>query len=87
MPNEIHTIAGMSSELPTLPESRQELIDLLTRQASEIEQLTAKVRWFEEQFHLARHKRFGASSERTIKEQGKLFNGARHVRAAAIVDF
>lgn len=69
----------MPSDLPSLPESRQELIDLVSRQASEIEQLSAKVRWFEEQFHLARHKQFGASSERTVKEQGTLFNEAETI--------
>jgi transposase len=69
----------MPSDFPILPESRQELIDLVSRQASEIEQLSAKLRWFEEQFHLARHKRFGASSERTSKEQGILFNEAEAI--------
>ncbi len=69
----------MSSDLPALPESHQELVDLVHRQASEIEQLSAKLRWFEEQFHLARHKQFGASSERTVKAQGYLFNEAEVV--------
>ena len=62
-----------------LPESHQELIDIVRKQASQIEQLHEKVRWFEEQFHLARHKQYGASKERTIKQQGDLFNEAESI--------
>ncbi len=69
-------MARMSKDPQALPESREELVDLLNRQATRVEQLTAKVRWFEEQFHLTRHKQFGASSERSVKEQGELFNEA-----------
>ena len=54
-------------------------MDLVNQQATQIEQLEAKVRWFEEQFHLARHKQFGASSERSIKEQRRLFNEAEAI--------
>jgi hypothetical protein len=43
----------MTSDPQTLPESRQDLVDLVIQQSSRIEQLEAKVRWFEEQFHLA----------------------------------
>ncbi len=76
----------MSSRLPALPESHQELIDLIHRQASEIEQLVEKVRWFEEQFHLAQHKQFGASSERTVTQQTTLFNEAEVVAEAGPVE-
>ena len=72
----------MSSDPQTLPEDRQELADLVRKQAAEIEQLSAKVRWFEEQFHLARHKQFGTSSERSVKEQGELFNEAEVIAEA-----
>jgi transposase len=57
----------MFSSSSSLPDSQQELIDLVQKQASQIEQLEQKVRWFEEQFYLARHKQFGKSSERSIK--------------------
>jgi len=41
------------------------------------EELVAKVRWLEEQFHLARHRQFGASSERTpVEQRSLLFNEA-----------
>jgi transposase len=69
----------MSSSASPLPESRQELIEI-------IEKLEAKVRWFEEQFHLARHKQFGASSERSVKEQGNLFNEAEVIAEAGPVE-
>ncbi len=57
---------------------RQELAqkdDALARRAHEIEILTAKLSWFEEQLRLARHKRFGASSEKRAY-QAELFNEA-----------
>jgi len=39
-------------------------------------ELNARIKWFEEQLRLSRHKQFGASSERTIPEQINLFNEA-----------
>lgn len=47
--------------------------DALARSGHEIEILKAKLTWFEEQLRLARHKRFGASSEKH-PEQSELFN-------------
>jgi transposase len=76
----------MSSSSSVLPESRKELVGLVQRQASQIEQLEQKVRWFEEQFHLTRHKQFGASSERSVKEQRHLFNEAEAIAEAGPVE-
>ncbi len=76
----------MSSSASPLPESRKELEDLVQKQASQIEQLEQKVRWFEEQFHLTRHKQFGASSERSVKEQPNLFNEAEAIAEAGTVE-
>jgi transposase len=45
-------------------------------QEQQIAELTAKVRWFEEQFRLSQHRRFGRSSEQTNPEQLQLFNEA-----------
>src|SRR5690606_24914341 len=47
----------------------------LTQQNAE---LAAKLKWYEEQFRLAQHKRFGASSEQTHPDQMELnlFNEA-----------
>ena len=69
----------MSSSASNLPENRQELVNLVNQQATQIEQLEAKVRWFEEQFHLSQHKQFGASSEKNLKEQRNLFNEAETI--------
>jgi len=41
-----------------------------------IAELTAKVKWYEEQFRLAQQYRFGASSERSDPDQPRLFNEA-----------
>jgi transposase len=62
-----------------LPESRQELVKIIDSLTTTNEELEAKVRWFEEQFHLARHKQFGTSSERSVKEQRHLFNEAEAI--------
>jgi transposase len=79
-------MTAMSSSSPSLPESHQGLVDLINKQASQIEQLEQKVRWFEEQFHLARHKQFGVSSERCVKEQPNLFNEAEAIAEAGTVE-
>lgn len=76
----------MSSNASPLPESRQELVEIIDDLTTKNEQLEAKVRWFEEQFHLARHKQFGASSERSVKEQRNLFNEAEAISEAGFVD-
>jgi transposase len=76
----------MTSSLQTLPESREDLVDLVLQQSSKIEQLEAKVRWFEEQFHLARHRQYGASSERSVAAQGDLFNEAEAIAEAGPVE-
>jgi transposase len=47
-----------------------------TQLEQQVVELTSKVRWFEEQFRLNRHRQFGVSSERTIPEQSQLFNEA-----------
>jgi transposase len=77
---------GMPSEPAAFPETQQGLMDLVTQQSSRIEQLEAKVRWFEEQFHLSRHKLYGASSERSTTEQGELFNEAEVIAEAGPVE-
>jgi transposase len=76
----------MSSGSPAQQQSKEELLDLVNRQATTIEQLETKVRWFEEQFHLSRHKQFGASSERSVKEQRNLFNEAEVIAEAGPVE-
>jgi transposase len=76
----------MLSGSPAQQKSREELLDLVNRQATTIEQLETKVRWFEEQFHLSRHKQFGTSSERSVHPQGELFNEAETIAEAGAVE-
>jgi len=76
----------MSSSTASLPENRQELVEIIDSLTTRNEQLEAKVRWFEEQFHLARHKQFGASSERSVTEQCNLFNEAEAIAEAGPVE-
>ena len=65
----------------TLEELRQRYALLEQENArlrEQVAQLTAQVNWFMEQFKLARHRQFGASSERTVpgQEQLSFFNEA-----------
>lgn len=52
------------------------LEDTCKLQAQQIEELTAKLNWYEEQFKLSQQKRFGASSEQTNPDQLSIFNEA-----------
>lgn len=54
-------------------EKLQEENALLKQQVAD---LSAKLKWFEEQFRLSQHRQFGRSSEKTIPEQMSLFNEA-----------
>lgn len=53
-----------------------ELQNLYIKQEQQIAELSAKLKWYEEQFRLSQQKRFGASSEKTIPEQLNIFNEA-----------
>lgn len=52
------------------------LEDTIAIQAQQIEELTAKLNWYEEQFRLSQQRRFGASSEKTNSNQLSIFNEA-----------
>lgn len=58
---------------PMTIEELQRNNELLQQQVAE---LTAKLKWFEEQFRLNQHRQFGRSSEQTVPEQVNLFNEA-----------
>ncbi|MFS0667703.1 IS66 family transposase [Peribacillus frigoritolerans] len=64
-----------SSMKTTSSHQNQPTIESLQAQ---VEELTAKVRWYEEQFRLSQQKRFGTSSEKTTENQLalELFNEA-----------
>jgi transposase len=57
---------------PTIEELKQKT----AKQEQQIAELSAKLRWYEEQIHLAKHRRFAASSEQTHPDQLTLFNEA-----------
>jgi transposase len=57
-------------------DSNISLEDKCRIQQQEIEELTAKLKWYEEQFRLSKQKRFGASSEKTDSDQLSIFNEA-----------
>ena len=54
----------------TLSHSNQPTIESLQAQ---VEELTKKVRWYEEQFRLSQQKRFGTSSKTTPNNQLLLY--------------
>lgn len=59
-----------------IDENRQILLDKCALQEQQIEELSAKLKWYEEQFRLGQQQRFGASSEKTNLEQLSLFDEA-----------
>lgn len=56
--------------------SAETLEDTCQLQAQKIEELTAKLTWYEEQFRLSKQKLFGTSSEQTDSNQLSIFNEA-----------
>ena len=61
-----------SEKIPVITEIEYTLDDLKNRcikQEFQIEELTAKLNWYEEQFRLSNQKRFGTSSEKTDMDQ------------------
>jgi transposase len=58
-------------------QTHQELLDTAREQAQKISQLEAENQWLKEQIGLARHQRFGSSSEKSSPEQiALIFNEA-----------
>ena len=52
------------------------LEDTCQLQAQQIEELTTKLNWYEEQFRLSKQKLFGTSSEQSDSDQLSIFNEA-----------
>ena len=63
---------------PTPPPTLEDLQQQNRQMQQQITELNAKLKWYEEQFRLAQHKRFGASSEKSHPDQLELplFNEA-----------
>ena len=65
-----------TKKLNTEETSGNSLEDTCQLQAQRIEELTAKLTWYEEQFRLSKQKLFGVSSEQTDSNQLSIFNEA-----------
>lgn len=59
-----------------ISEDMESLKDQCALQEQKIEELSAKLQWYEEQFRLAQQQKYGASSEKTHPEQLSMFNEA-----------
>lgn len=53
---------------------------------TEKEALAAKLKWYEEQFRLSQHRRFGASSEKTDADQPSFFDEAEDTADAKVAE-
>ncbi|MGB4504165.1 MAG: transposase, partial [Syntrophaceticus sp.] len=57
------------NSMNTTAETIKELQNKCLLQEQQIAELTAKLSWYEEQFHLGQQKRYGRSSEQTNHPQ------------------
>ncbi len=64
----------------------EKLLVLIDEKDHRIAELENQVQWLMEQFHLAKHKQFGASSEQTDMNQLNLFNEAEQTAALTALD-
>jgi len=65
--------------------SRAELENKFLQLSMEVESLSAKLSWYEEQYRLSRTKRFGPSSEQTPFDQLSFFNEAESEASTFVV--
>lgn len=79
------SVANDPTLLEQLQQQNAELEQQHNQQARELADLQMKLKWYEEQLRLARHKRFGASSEKSDPNQMELqlFNEAEATAAPA----
>lgn len=64
-------VYGMENRAENL-ETIEKLNQRIAKQEQQIAELTAMLKWYEEQNRLAKQKRFGASSEKTSPDQLEL---------------
>lgn len=72
--SETTTIEHFQEQVILLTKQNADLVARLDKYAEELAEAHVLLEWYEEQFRLNQHKRFGASSERTDMEQLCLFN-------------
>lgn len=70
------TVKNLEKQLHNTAETLEVLQNKCAVLEHENQELTAKVKWYEEQFRLSQNRRFGASSEKTSPEQLSFFNEA-----------
>ncbi|WP_245533939.1 transposase, partial [Effusibacillus pohliae] len=66
----------MEKTIEQTPLTIEDWQDRCLKLEQQIAELSAKLKWYEEQFRLSQQKKFGASSERTNSDQLQLFNEA-----------
>ena len=71
-------IFSMKSLPKTLPNETNALQEMVLDYQSTVDQLQEKLTWYEEQFRLLKHQRFGTSSEK-CPDQMELFNEAESI--------
>ena len=71
-------MSAMKALPEPLPTDTVALHKMVLDYQSAVEQLQEKLDWYEEQFRLFQHLRFGSSSER-YSEQAELFNEAESI--------
>ncbi|WP_089610479.1 IS66 family transposase [Dehalobacterium formicoaceticum] len=72
----MENITESDANHPQTDEHIQSLKDKISVQEHQIEELSAKLKWYEEQFLLSQKRRFGASSEKTNPDQLSFFDEA-----------
>ncbi len=72
----MENIAKTTATIEELQTKQVELEQHNARLKHQVEELTHKLQWFEEQYRLNQHRRFGNSSEQTDSTQINLFNEA-----------
>lgn len=75
-----------NSQTNTTENTLETLQNRCAVQEQTIQELTAKLNWYEEQFRLSQQKRFGASSEKTNVDQINLFDEAEQEADSKIAE-
>lgn len=79
-------IIYMNTKNTLATKSIEELNDRILAQEQQIVELEARLKWYEEQYRLARKKQFGSSSEKAIPGQLNLFNEAEDIADPKIAE-
>jgi len=81
-----YNVDDIFSKLAEVEAEKSELEDKNEKLSMEVEQLQAKVKWYEEQIRLSAHKKFGTSSEMTDTDQMSIFKEAEKDANTSVPD-